>query len=134
MDLLADLLVVATRGSRIMKDDEWSWNISLDGRYSVKSAYSHLIKALPKGVVLQAVFAVWKSWAPSKVIVFCWQLLLDRIPSRCNLIMRSVHLPIEGRGCIFCYGPSESSVICSFLTLLFSRCGIRCLASWVGSL
>ncbi|KEH37040.1 hypothetical protein MTR_2g029410 [Medicago truncatula] len=47
LDLLADLLVVATRRSRVVRDDEWSWNISLDGRYSMKSAYSHLIKALP---------------------------------------------------------------------------------------
>jgi len=115
LDLLADLLGIATRLSRVVRDDGWSWTSNPDGRYSVKSAYSHLFKALPaagipKGVVLQAASAVWKSWAPSKVIVFSWQLLLDRIPSRSNLIRRGVHLPIDGRGCVFCDGSSESSV------------------------
>lgn len=112
MELLADLLGIATRLSR---DDVWSWNLSPDGRYYVKSAYSHLIKVVsaagtPVGVALQVFSAVWKSWAPSKVIVFSWQLLLDRIPSRSNLIRCGVQLSIDGRGCVFCNGPFKSSV------------------------
>jgi len=53
----------------------WSWTNSLDGQYFVKLAYFNLIKGMPttgnpEGEVLQAVSRVWKSWAPSKVIVF----------------------------------------------------------------
>jgi hypothetical protein len=76
---------------------------------------------------------VWKSWAPSKVIVFSWQLLLDRIPSRSNLIRRGVTLPVGG------WGVSSALVLlslrcnCSFLVLVSSRFGTRFLGGWVGS-
>jgi len=56
----------------------------------VKSAYDFLLKGVqalgvPEGVILQVVSKVWKSRTPSKVVVFSWQLLLDRIPTRFNL-------------------------------------------------
>ena len=80
----------------------------------MKSAYSALLKSLPvegapHGVTLQAVSRVWKSRAPSKVVALSWQLLLDRMPSKLNLVMRGVPLPIGGLGCVFCNAPSESS-------------------------
>jgi hypothetical protein len=104
MNLLTDLLVVAFRASRVAREDVWSWTHSPDSRFSVKSAYSLLIQGLPdpgilEGVVLQAVSKVWKSWAPSKVIVFSWQLLLDRIPTWDNLFRRGVPLPQRGGMC-----------------------------------
>jgi len=81
----------------------------------VKSAYSILIKNLlvaggPVGEELLVVSRVWKSWAPSKVIVFSWQLLLDRIPTTSNLLGRGVSLPVDGVGCVFYDGSSESAV------------------------
>jgi hypothetical protein len=116
-DMLSDLLAVAIRGAMVVSEDVWSWTLSRDGRYSVKSAYSSLLKGLqvlgiPQGEVLQAVSRVWKSWAPSKVIVFPWQFLLDRIPSRSNLLRRGVPLPAGGVGCIFCPVPLESATHC----------------------
>jgi len=70
-DLLNELLVVVTRHSRSDREDGWSWTQSSDGRYSVKSTYSHLLSTLPgfvswEGVVLDAVSRVWKSCAPFK--------------------------------------------------------------------
>ena len=44
------------------------------------------------------------------MIVFSWQLLLDRIPSRLNLVKCGVPLPVGGLGCAFCDAPSESTV------------------------
>lgn len=91
------------------------WTHSTDGRYSVKSAYSHLLSSLqssgaPEGDVLQAVSRVWKSGAPLKVVVFSWQLILDRIPTKLNLSHHGVPLPLKGLGCVFCAMSSESSV------------------------
>jgi len=68
-DLLNELLVVVTRHSRVEREDVWSWTHSPDGRYSVKSAYSSLLKGVPvvgalEGDILQAVSRIWKSWAP----------------------------------------------------------------------
>jgi len=71
------------------------------------------------GEVLQAVSRVWKSGAPSKVVVFSWQLILDRIPTRLNLSHRGVPLLEGGLGCVFCAASSESSVhlflLCPFI-------------------
>jgi hypothetical protein len=56
---------------------------------------------------------VWKSWAPSKVIVFSWQLLFRRLPTKVNLAIRGVvgdgtesfcslcPLGLEGEGHLF---------------------------------
>jgi len=115
LDLLNKLLVVVTRQSRNDREDGWSWTHSSDGRYSVKSAYSHLAASLPStdfpaGVALEAATRVWKSGAPSKVVFFSWQLILDRIPTRLNLSRHGVSLPVGGLGCVFCSAPSESSV------------------------
>jgi len=114
-DLLNELLVVVNRHSWSDREDGWSWTHSSDGRYSVKSAYSILLYSLPgngalEGVVLEAASRVLKSCAPSKVVVFSWQLILDRIPSRLNLSLRGVPLPAGGLGCVFCADPSESPV------------------------
>ena len=124
MDLLDDLLVVASRVSRVTREDVWFWTHSPIGHYSVKLAYSNLIKGLPAsgihaGVVLQAVSRVWTSWAPSKVVVFSWQLLLDRIPTRSNLIRWGVPLPTGGVGWgvfLWCCWPSGASFFfwCTF--------------------
>jgi hypothetical protein len=38
---------------------------------------------------------IWKSKTPSKVIVFVWQLILDKIPMRVNLQRRGMMLPIQ---------------------------------------
>ena len=55
MDLLADLLVVASRVSRVARVDVWFWTHSLVGHYSVKSAYSNLIKGLPASGIHEGV-------------------------------------------------------------------------------
>lgn len=47
---------------------------------------------------------------PSKVVSFSWQLILDRIPSRHNLLRRGVSLPEGGRGSALYEAPSESSL------------------------
>jgi len=123
-DLLTELLRVVSRQSRSDREDWWSCTLSQDGRYSVKSAYSHLVQGLPgvgvrSELTLEAVSQVWKSCVPSKVVVFSWQLILDRIPTRRNLLGRGVHLPVGGLGCVFCEASSESSlhlfISCSFI-------------------
>jgi len=43
-------------------------------------------------------------------MVFSWQLLLDKIPTRGNLLRHGVPLPEREFGCVLCEAPSESLV------------------------
>jgi hypothetical protein len=52
---------------------------------------------------------VWDSRATSKVIIFSWQLLQDRIPIRQNLRRRRVMVGAFNSSCVFC-GMVEESV------------------------
>jgi hypothetical protein len=115
VDQLSELLSVAFRQSKVDRVDRWSWPFSSDGVFSVKSAYSHLIKNSPSigasnDVLLQAISKVWKSSAPSKVVVFSWQLLLNKVPTRRNLQRCGVTLPDGDFGCVLCHEPTKSAV------------------------
>jgi hypothetical protein len=63
--------------------------------YLYKSNFSllHLLGTIAK---------VWNSWVSSKVIVFSWQALLGRLPTRENLVRRGVVLEGPIAGCVLC--------------------------------
>ncbi|GAU37692.1 hypothetical protein TSUD_164950 [Trifolium subterraneum] len=52
---------------------------------------------------------VWKTWAPSKVTIFSWQLLQDRLPTRKNLWQRGVIGDASASLCVICGLSSESA-------------------------
>jgi len=84
--------------------DSWRWKLEDEGTFTVSSSYELLVElVLPLELLSETkemVFgAVWKSLAPSIVVVFSWQLLLDRIPTKDNLLRRRIL-------------PSEASVRC----------------------
>ncbi|CAJ2628200.1 unnamed protein product [Trifolium pratense] len=73
--------------------DNWRWVGDPDGVFSDKSAYETLMKDMVIGPSLlpfeAKIFSkIWESPTPSKVIVFSWQLLYDRVPTKANLILR----------------------------------------------
>jgi hypothetical protein len=92
-DLLANLLLdlhgfVTSNGT-----DEWLWKLEDDGRFSVSSMYNKLEVVAGTGndwgFEEKRVFSqVWKSPAPSKVVALSWRSLLNRIPTRLNLVHR----------------------------------------------
>jgi hypothetical protein len=96
----------------------------------VKSAYESLAKELVVGPILPVLEAkifkdIWCSPAPSKLIVFSWQLLHDRVPTKDNLILRVI-LPHGNDGlCVWCRSVRESS------THLFLHCKVAS-AVWYG--
>jgi hypothetical protein len=68
-----------------------------DGVYTVKNGYCFLASNfLPevvwRGVDGSIVKKVWDSFAPTKVVIFSWQLLLQKLPTRYNLARRGVLL------------------------------------------
>jgi len=101
----------------------------------VKSAYLKLEESVLSedrwGEEEKQVFKnMWKSAAPSKVVVFGWRMLLNRIPTRDNLELRNV-LSSEGSSlCVMCNLKVESALH------LFVHCDVACsvwlkLMSWL---
>jgi hypothetical protein len=86
------------------KEDAWS--VLGDGDCTVKLMYNHLYNRFCPTSSLDLASAgslakVWRSWAPSKVIVFSWQALLGRLRTRVNLARRGVVL-IGRSSCAIC--------------------------------
>ncbi|GAU35055.1 hypothetical protein TSUD_69780 [Trifolium subterraneum] len=84
--LLLDVEVVVDR------TDRWKWIPDHSGKFTVKSAY--LILQNRKNVkeinpnILNSLQRMWKNDIPSKVGVFGWRLLLEKLPTREALISR----------------------------------------------
>ncbi|MCI33082.1 F-box family protein, partial [Trifolium medium] len=75
---------------------------------------AHGVTARPVALV-RNLSSLWKSWVPLKVIVFSWQLLQDRIPSRQNLLRRKVLPDPDSAICALC-GLSEESFVHLFIS------------------
>ncbi|GAU50162.1 hypothetical protein TSUD_263410 [Trifolium subterraneum] len=114
VDLVARLREILDPVVFSLEDDFWSWRPDSDGVFSISSSYNFLVEELRIVEELEDdkmwVFNhIWDSPSPSKVIAFSWQLLYDRIPTRCNLEARGLlgtDLPWE---CVGCVGSVKSS-------------------------
>jgi hypothetical protein len=116
--------------------DIWFWKYDATGIFSVKSAYSIVelasrVDVAPPEVPNIILAKLWKSWAPSKVIVFSWQLLQNRIPSRQNLLRRRVITDINNTFCVLC-GNSVELVDHLFLTCGVSSTVWYSIFRWLG--
>lgn len=61
---------------------------------------------------------LWQCCVPRKVSAFSWQVVLDRLPTRANQLMRGVLLDIAQAVCIIC-GLVQESAGHLFITCLF---------------
>jgi hypothetical protein len=116
--------------------DSWGWRTEEGDAFTVKSAYSIVSNLLiPRTRIVdyqEIIFkAIWKCQVPSKVAGFVWLVLLNRVPTRDNLIRRRV-IPEDGhRCCVFC-GENVESVshlflYCGFVLQLWER-----VFAWLG--
>ncbi|KAK2414852.1 hypothetical protein QL285_037392 [Trifolium repens] len=113
-DLVNQLLVLLQHVKLSVDQDLWWWNPDVEGCFSVKSTYSLLCKELNDDAELMVtsntVFEqLWKSQAPSKIIVFSWQVLHNRIPTRDNLMRRGIIQGDNSTDCVLCTGLKEST-------------------------
>jgi hypothetical protein len=79
-------------------NDEWKCHHISEGMFSVRSIYRYLAGSIIPPISLEPDLVrdlgfLWKSFAPSKITVFSWQLLLQRLPTKVNLAKRRV---VEG--------------------------------------
>ncbi|GAU38174.1 hypothetical protein TSUD_264000 [Trifolium subterraneum] len=87
--------------------DEWRCQHSNGGLFSVRALYCYLAGIIVPPIVLDLELVtdlgfVWKSFAPSKVIVFSWQLLLRRLPTKKNLFKRGILSDDSKKICVLC--------------------------------
>ncbi|PWA70309.1 reverse transcriptase zinc-binding domain-containing protein [Artemisia annua] len=61
------------------------------GKFSVK-ALSCLVESKSIGVGETNQNFIWNPWVPRKVYVSIWRASMDRLPSRANLLIRSVEI------------------------------------------
>ena len=72
--------------------DSWRWLLDPMHGYSVRGTYRFLTSA-DESVISGAYNNVWHKLVLSKVSLFAWRLLQDRIPTRSNLMRRHVLQP-----------------------------------------
>ncbi|GKV48453.1 hypothetical protein SLEP1_g55266 [Rubroshorea leprosula] len=111
--------------------DNWKWIHSPDGEYSTATAYALLTKQRREEEEAELHKRIWNPSIPSKVAAFNWKVLLDRIPTKLNLLKRGVIKEEEERKCVLCEQEEEDS------SHLFLKCKIvkwlwRACANWWG--
>ncbi|GAU38148.1 hypothetical protein TSUD_395930 [Trifolium subterraneum] len=96
-----------------VQQDRWLWLGDGVQGYTANSAYSLVVNKLVTPSVCDPindlVFKIlWKCGAPSKVSAFSWQLMLDRLQTKDNLMKRRIIQAHHGN-CVFCNLAQESA-------------------------
>jgi hypothetical protein len=102
---LESLQKILNRSTISTTDDYWFWKHDSSGFYSVKSAFLKLSRSTVDEVIFymeeeRLLPKVWKTWAPSKMKVFSWQLMQDRLSTRQNLWTRGVIADVSALTCV----------------------------------
>ncbi|GAU30019.1 hypothetical protein TSUD_161050 [Trifolium subterraneum] len=113
-NLLESLNEIMDRSTISTTNDSWCWKHDPSGCYSVKPNFLALSRSTTDEVIFSVeehrlLPKVWKTWAPSKVAVFYWQLLQDRLPTRQNLCHWGVIGDASASMCVLCgLGPESA--------------------------
>ncbi|KAL8458133.1 hypothetical protein ACS0TY_035862 [Phlomoides rotata] len=85
------------------EEDEWTWKLTKDGDYSVKSAYQELMnRKVEDKQNRKQIGIVWNKLVPMKIAVFSWKMLQDRIPTMKNLLQKGAFNPNFSTKCRMC--------------------------------
>lgn len=86
--------------------DQQLWGGDGASAFSVKSAYAY-IPSHGLGDQTSLFNQLWQAKTFPNALVIAWRILLDRIPTRSNLIGRGVM--VSSFSCVFCQDPKEYS-------------------------
>ncbi|MCI08601.1 putative ribonuclease H protein, partial [Trifolium medium] len=94
-ELLNQLMAQLGQVTISQVEDSWVCVVGADGKYTVKNGYAFLSENFLPLLELdesecRVLNQVWESLSPMKVQIFSWQLLLHRLPTRANLLVRGV--------------------------------------------
>lgn len=101
--------------------DSWCWKLDYTSGFTVKSAYGVLLglrySDLFDPLFCSACNLIWQCDIPSKVSLFAWRLLQNKLPTRVLLASRGVIDANLGVTCVLCSRDVEMS------SHLFFTCG-----------
>jgi hypothetical protein len=108
-DLIA--LLNQVRPCRVINDRR-IWLASTTSKFSVNSAYLGLLNrsvtdSLDATMVI-SLKKLWKNNVPSKISIFSWRLLLEKLPTREALFCKGIITNSLERGCVLCSNMEES--------------------------
>ncbi|KAK2360932.1 hypothetical protein QL285_086149 [Trifolium repens] len=112
-ELCSNLLNILGSVNLTYQDDSWKCEIGDDGVYSVKDGYRFLsenfLPQLNLNIDCRRVLkGIWDSFSPLKVVIFCWKLVLERLPTRRNLVIRGMFDVRSSPCCVWCPLVEES--------------------------
>ncbi|KAK2444399.1 hypothetical protein QL285_015427 [Trifolium repens] len=90
--------------------DNWRWIPENSGLFSIKSAYSLLLNdriMQDLNPFVLTALQTGENDIPSKVGVFGWRLLLEKLPTRAALASRGILSNIRDLPCVFCFKEVE---------------------------
>lgn len=115
--------------------DRWEWGLESLKLFYVRSIYRTFLKDRhrlgfePK--LRNLLDLIWKLLAPSKTCIFCWRMLLARLPMRDALLHRGVVPVTHERCCPLCFEQDET-IWHLFLSCMFTTQVWRGIYSWLG--
>jgi hypothetical protein len=116
-------------------NDSWLWMGDDLLGFTANSAFLLLVKEFNPPELMEATLEIvfknlWKCGAPSKVCAFSWQLILDRIQTKDNLVKHRIINEQQGQ-CVLCGSVPETAIHlflhCNFAAAVWY--GIMC---WLG--
>lgn len=113
-DSMESLLLVLSRKIPLEgSEDSFVWRRNSLG-FSVKAAYQMVLEGRVRvssfdDNLLKVLIGFWKTKIPSKVLIFGWRLLLDRITTKVNLAGRKILVELLLLLCPFCGLEEENS-------------------------
>lgn len=135
LDYLLEMLLPVTPKCDI--SDTWSWTLDPAKGFTVKRSYEWLIGVFAgdneqfSDSLINACKKLWRNDAPSKITIFAWRVLHNRIATREALFRRGVIHSQHEKGCVFCFLEDET------VSHLFLNCHIikniwQLVFSWLG--
>jgi hypothetical protein len=115
--------------------DSWKWIPGATGVFSVKSCYDFLLDnnqvVVFDPAMLDLFKNLWRNDSPSKVLIFGWRLLLDRLPTKSALHRRGILFNSQDLLCVLCLQHVEDCVHlfchCPFIKRVWELVSI-----WIG--
>jgi hypothetical protein len=131
-----DLLLLLDQ-FRLCRDDNdrWRWLAHETDFFTVKTAYKSLLNSLDLPEIdtatVNALKSLWLNNVPSKVSIFGWKLMLEKLPTGEALFNKGIITNNHDRCCVFCFKENED------INHIFFKCSIsvevwRTIFRWMG--